>query len=279
MPFAPRVILYGRPEDGRFGALAQGCAAAGAEARWSAGKYFTAADVRGDASAVVVNGLGVEGRRIADAYAPFGIPVWVVEFPRLRDEPDAVGLLKDDLQWLPDAPNGRAVFDAGKVKRTPTEALVVLQKPHDAAHGMDAAQMLAWARETVALVKAETGLPVAVRPHPMGGLAWPDDDCGADRVSTPEAESIREALAQAVVVVTYNSTVGWDGIVAGVPVVALARASYAPYATALAAKPKALSAASRAEALALAASTQWTIDELRDGQAVRAMLASPSREG
>lgn len=270
MKFDPRIILYGRPEDSRFGALAEGCTTMGVRPFFQRPGHFRASDAFPSADAVVVNGLGREGRSIATVYRAFGVPVWVVELPRLRDELDAHALLLDDLQWLPEA-NGRPVVGVPKVKRTPSEVLVALQKPDDASHGMDAARMGAWTSETVRTIRETIpDLPVVVRPHPLSGADIPADLWGADRLSTG---SLRDAFATTKVVVTYNSTVGWDAIAAGVPVVALGPAAYAPYTTRLEAITT-LPAKARTEALARAASTQWTLAELRDGRAFAATMLS-----
>lgn len=272
MKFGPRIILYGRPEDIRFGALAEGCTTMGARAVFQRPGHFRASDAFPDATAVVVNGLGREGRPIRDTYAGFGIPTWIVELPRLRDEVGAHALLLNELQWLPDA-NGRSVVSIPKVKRTPASALVILQKPDDASHGMNTAALDAWARATVTLVREVTGLPVTIRPHPLSSAETPADLWGADCLSIPATESLRDAFVGAKVVVTYNSTVGWDAIGAGVPVVALGHAAYAPYASTLD-RIEPLPAAFRRDALARAASTQWTLEELRNGRALAATVLS-----
>lgn len=259
-------MLYGRPELRRFGAFAEGLHAEGLGVVFSPPKYFRPHDVRREAVAVVVDGLGREAAPIAAAYRRFGIPVWMLELPRLRAEADAVAVLRDSLHWLP-AANHRVAVTGEKGKSAKSCVLVALQKPGDAAHGMDVNAMHAFAREAVTAARAH-GLPVTIRPHPLSLGEVPADAWGADAVSRPDAESVEDVLRTAAAVVTWNSTVGWDAIAAGVPVYPQGVASYGEYAGPL-------TAARRKEALARAAASQWTMDELRDGSAVRAMEILP----
>lgn len=257
----PSVLLYGRPELTRFGALAEGLHAEGLGVAFSPPKYFRAHEARREAVAVVVDGLGREAAPVAAAYRRIGVPVWIVELPRLREEADAVALLRDSLHWLRQA-NHRVPVVAHKVKSDKSCVVVALQKENDAAHGMDIRAINAFARQAVAMAKAD-GLPLVVRPHPTFGGDVPPDAWGADRVSLPSEEPLADVLAQAAKVITYNSTVGWDAIAAGVPVYPQATAcSYGEYAGPLTAKQ-------RTDALARAAACQWTMAELRDGSAVR----------
>lgn len=268
----PRVCLYGRPELDRFRSLAEGCKASGLHPFWQRATHFRPEETITSALAVVVDGLGREGGPVAAAYRRAGVPVWVLELPRIRSEATAWALLSDSLHWLPEGVSGRPIPDFPKLTgRKSDTMLVAMQKPGDAAHGMDLDRLDKWTRDTVAYVKAVTGKPVTVRPHPKHEGGIPGDVWGADRLSVPREESLDDALRVSAGVVTYNSTVGWDAIIAGVPVVALAPAgqcAYARYTTSLA-ELKALAPKARTEALARVASTQWTLDELRDGSAIR----------
>jgi hypothetical protein len=273
----PRVILYGRLELEKFQALAEGCRAVGWHPMLQRPSQFRFVDAYADALAVVVDGLGLEGRPIAETYRRLGVPVWVLELPRIRQYTGEHALLLDSLHWLPEGVAGRIMPDFPTLKRQTgaKHILLAMQKPGDAAHGMDLDALERWARNTVAFIKAVTGKQVIVRPHPKHKSAMPDDLLGADALSHPNSEPIDAALAKAAAVVSYNSTVGWDAIIAGVPVVALAPAalcSYHRYTTTLA-ELKPLPAKARTEALARVASTQWTLDELRDGTALMATVA------
>lgn len=274
----PRVILYGRLELEKFQSLAEGCRAVGWHPMIQRASQFRPTDAYPDAVAVVVDGLGPEGRPIAETYRRLGVPVWVLELPRIRQYDDEHALLLDSLHWLPKGVAGRVLPDFPTLKRQARakHILLAMQKPGDAAHGMDLDALERWARNTVAFIKAVTGKQVIVRPHPNHTSAMPDDLFGADALSHLNNEPIDAALAKAAAVVSYNSTVGWDAIIAGVPVVALAPAalcSYHRYTTTLA-ELKPLPAKARTEALARVASTQWTLDELRDGRALMATIAA-----
>jgi hypothetical protein len=274
------VILYGRLELEKFQAFAEGCRAVGWHPMIQRASQFRPSEAYPDALAVVVDGLGREGRPIAETYRRLGVPVWVLELPRIRQYTGEHAVLLDSLHWLPEGVAGRVLPDFPTLKRQTgaKHILLAMQKPGDAAHGMDLDALERWARNTVAFIKAVTGKLVMVRPHPKHKSAMPDDLFGADALSHPNTEPIDAALAKAAAVVSYNSTVGWDAIIAGVPVVALAPASlcsYHRYTTTLA-ELKPLPAKARTEALARVASTQWTLDELRDGTALMATVAASS---
>jgi hypothetical protein len=196
-----------------------------------------------------------------------------MDLPRLRDSGALAGFTLNSLHWLPDAPSGAAPKTPGVLKgRTAARVLVIGQMPNDAAHGLDHVELEEWARQTITDLRAVTDLPIHYRMHP---LAPGFDRCGADAVDT--AQTIREALADVACVVTYNSTVGWDAIDAGVPVIACAPHELVGYheyvAMGLPATlPTPLSAAKRREALTRVARTCWTEAELADGTAAAAML-------
>jgi hypothetical protein len=279
----PRIILFGRLEVEPFEALAQGVRAVDWQPVLQRPSQFTASDALTTVQAVLTHGLNKEALPIAQFYRARGIPVWVLELPRIRQLGGEHAILYDSLHWLPNGVSGRPVPTLPKIDRKAgaKHILVAMQKPKDAAHGMDAAQVEQWARDTVAFARDVTGKAVMVRPHPKHGANVPDDAWGADRVSHPKSEPIDAALRESIGVVTWNSTTGWDAIIAGVPVVALAPASacaYHPYTTTLA-ELKPLPAKARTEALARAANTQWTLTELADGSAMRAMLATDPMRG
>lgn len=274
----PRVILYERPLFSQFGALGEGIKAVGWQPVFSRAGHFHASEVDTTAKAVVVYGLRPTGAAIADAYRAKGIPVWVMEAPRIRAEGEAHSLLLDSLHWLPESVSGREFPLPPKQTRKAgaKSILVAMQVPGDAAHGMTLEHVENWTRHTVAFVKAVTGKQVIVRPHPKHRAEIPSDWWGADGLSHPNTEPLDAALRGAVAMVTYNSTAGWEAIIAGVPLVALAPAAvcaYHRYTTTLA-ELEPLSASARAEAVARVSSTQWTIAELTDGRAVRATLLS-----
>lgn len=268
-----RLLLHANFGDGGWDALATGAKSAGYRVVWQAPGVWNPSCLDRHADVVVVHGLSGNASRIRDAYRGLGCPVWIVDLPRLREELDAIGLYLNDLQWLPPTPHGRSAVCQPPMKgRTKTHALVCGQKPGDFAHGMDVAAVEAWTRETVARVRAETGLSVLFRPHPYHKTALPADGFGADEIVRPD-HPLRGDLARSAVLVTYNSTAGWEAIAAGVPVHATdGGASYAPFTTPLN-DPRPLAASRRTEALGRAASTQWTMEDLRAPETIRWLFA------
>lgn len=270
-----RVTCYHRTGDPALSAWAEGAGALGHAVTVVPGKYWKPGELDPKAEAVVVVGQHGSARQLRDLYVGRGVPVWVMDLPRLRGVGAVAGFTKDSLHWLPE--QGRPAFKTpGALKgRTAERVLVVGQYPLDAAHGLDLAELEQWARGTIADLRAVTPLPIHYRPHPDARSA---DALGADALDA--APSIRDALADCAAVVTYNSTVGWDAIDAGVPVIAMAPrelVGYADYVTLglPAAFPvPALPAAQRREALSRVSATCWTEAELRDGTAARAMLGA-----
>jgi hypothetical protein len=218
---------------------------------------------------------------LAEQYRALGVPVWIMELPRLRmssgvDENAktlAFGFYHNSLHYLPPSPGNRARVFGVIPNRRPQYVLVTGQKPDDASHGMDAGTIEGWARNTIARARALYKLPVVYRHHPRS-VEWhdPTEAFGADRVSVPTDESLRDALAGAAMLVTYNSTTGVDAIDAGVPVLyesGPALCAYAPYATPFGEAPKPLTASKREECLLRFAACQFTMEQLQDGAAYR----------
>ncbi len=219
-------------------------------------------------SLVVCHGLRGASADLAAAARARGLPVLIVEQARWRDVGHDVALLRDDLQWLP------TVGDAKRVGKLPKDSqgeaiLVCGQKPGDAAHGRNAAELAAWATETVAALREMTARRILFRPHPLAaGLVPPGVDGVADG-------PLEDALAEAHAVVAINSGIGWSALAAGCVVHATdAAAAWGPFGVSLADVDKAARSpkAARTAALARVAASQWTLDELRDGTAVSRTL-------
>lgn len=270
---AQNVVIFGRGEKPVVAALLEGVAAAGLRPimqrpHLDAGKSQTMPNV----SAVVADGVrGPVGALLA-AYRAAGVPTFIVELPRLRaclPEPnsygDTFGLYRDTLADLPLVCANR-VQVAGRVPAIRGEYLLLIgQKPADMAHGMDAAHLARWAAQTARLAREQYGLPVVFRPHPK---AEPVENAipGVDRISTDT--TLREDFAGAAAVITYNSTAGVDAIDAGVPVLYTAPRAlvcYADYAQPLGARIAPLTEGERRTFLMRCGSTQWTLEQLRQG--------------
>ena len=271
-----RLTAYHRTDDPALSALLEGARAIGHTTRITAGKYWKPGESDDRAEAVVVVGLHGSARMLRELYLARGVPVWVMDLPRLRGMGYAVGFTLNSLHWLPDGAAGVTPKTPGVLAgRTSERVLLVGQKPLDAAHGMDHAEGVQWAIDTIALLRLRTTLPIHYRAHP---LAPHVSDVGADAVD--RAPSMREALATAACIVTFNSTAGWDAIDAGVPVIATAPSEmlgYRDYVVsgipdALPSSP--LPAARRREALRRVAQTCWTLDDLTSGAAAAAMFGT-----
>lgn len=269
-----RVVLHARSDAPVFTALAAGCQVAGHSVAWQRPSLWHPSDVDAKADVAVVFGVTGHAGRILATYRARGTEVWILDFPRLRHFADETALFRNTFDWLPET--GRPVTLPTLAAHTPETTLVIGQKPGDASHGMDAAAMHAWLRETVTYARSQSDRPVVVRWHPQDRSKRPADAWGADAVSDPATEPLSDALARAAVVVTYNSTVGWDAIAAGVPVAARSThpVAYSAYATDVLDAPAILPKAKRAEALRRARASQWPLDALRDGSAVRAMTGA-----
>lgn len=229
---------------------------------------------------VIVDGIQRDGARVREAYRQAGIPVWIMELPRLRagrasdfrGNARSYGLFLDSLHYLPPRIGNTAVTAGVIEDRNPEYILVCGQKPNDTAHGMDANECVRWAKETIALVRKQYGLPIVYRPHPQAtALMDPEDGFGADALSRPATETLREALRNSYCLVSYNSTSGVEAIDAGVPVFYTspeAECAYYQYAEHIGSKIRELTPDERETCLLRFAASQWTEDQLKDGTAV-----------
>lgn len=237
-----------------------------------------------DASYAFFDGIRGANASIYRAYRAAKVPCFILEMPRLRAgsgrettrETVYTGIYRHTLHDLPRYIGNRAVV-AGLIHgRDPSFALVCGQKPGDTQHGLDAEALARWARQTIMLLRVQYGLPVVYRPHPHAyGEHDPNESFGADVVSLPTTESLRDVLQVAAFVASYNSTSGVDAIDAGVPVFYGAPdrdVSYADYAAPIGAPIRTLTPSEREACLLRFAATQWTQEQLRDGTAVRCLL-------
>lgn len=270
---AQNVVIFGRGEKPVVAALVEGVAAAGfrpmlQRPHLDAGKGYTLPGVVG----VIADGIRGPVATFLAAYRAAGVPTVLLELPRLRaclsdrnDYGDTFGLYRDTLADLPLVCANRVTVE-GRLPQTRGEYLLVVgQKPDDTAHGMDAAALHRWAEQTARLAREQYGLPVVFRPHPKADTS-PRPLRGVDRIST--GTSLREDLAGAAAVITYNSTAGVDAIDAGVPVLFSApreRVCYAAYAQPLGARIATLTEGERRTFLMRCGATQWTLEQIRQG--------------
>ena len=273
-----KVVLYSRPEAKQFAALAEGCQTIGHKVVWQRPGVWQSGDIIADAGAVVVHGMSRTGGDIARQYQDRKVPVWILELPRIRTEPNAWGFYLDTVHYVPDKGFRKPVTPGLIEDRKPETVVVCGQLPGDLAHGMPMGAWDAWAREQVRNAREVTGLKVVYRQHPHYNAAIPSDKYGADEISDSRDSILREALENAAVLICHNSTSGWEAIDAGVPVFATAtgehRPGYKDYCIESLDDLKPLSKARRREALERAASSQWTMKEFRSGAAAERCFGS-----
>lgn len=271
------IVIYGRTARPAIAALLQGAKVAGLRPVLQRPVYD---GQQLPADAVFVDGWHGACRAFGELYQAAGVPVYILDLPRLRaasnewasEKTDYVGIFADTLHHLPARIGNRYPVLGPIDPITPDHLLVCGQKPNDAAHGMNEAQLARWAADTVAVAR-QYGLPVVYRPHPK---APPREwlDAGADDVQVPTLP-MRDALAHAAGVVVHNSTVGVEAIDAGVPVLYTARDAqccFSDYAEPLGRPLRFLSAAERRVFLGRVGATQWTLAQLEDGTALRCLL-------
>ena len=210
--------------------------------------------------AVALYSLQGKGQTIFDEYRAAGVPVFVIDYGYLRRANHAhdwkTGHWQVSLNGLGvipafDCPPDR--FDAlglevkAKGGDPKGYTLLCVQTPDDKSHGMSRDQLRVWCHE-----QAEQYPDLVIRPHPLF-----DEDYGLPRC---EAESLDDALAGARLVVTANSNVGHDALLAGVPVIGTLPAPWSDLAG-----ESVPSVAARQAYFNRVAYGQWTWDEMRTG--------------
>jgi hypothetical protein len=283
-----QIVLFSRSGRPASDALLSGARIAGIRVVQQRPIFNPRDGLIANVAAVFVDGLRGDCRAVRDAYRAAGVPVYVIDLPRLRaatgdDDSVAVGLYLYTHAFLSQRMANRAVVHGVIADRLERDVLVCGQKPDDAQHGMDLAGVTAWATETIARCRALFPDRVIVyRPHPKAQRVDHEALYGADAVSIPGQTTLREALATAAVLVTHNSTAGVEAIDAGVPVLYTASPDtvcYAEYAIELKNFERlgdgslpAFDPAARETFLARCAASDWTIEQLRDGTFLRCLF-------
>lgn len=256
-----RVGLHLSPRCPEGQSLAQGFEALGWRVQWRNGSQYKAGQVESFDAVACAGARGNRADLLAD-YTAHGIPALCVDFGYIKrhneQDTDHVGYYSlglGKLGWVPasECPADRwRALGVRLAKPHKGEVTVIAgQMLGDAAHPFaDAAQMEAWALERASGVDG----PVVFRPHPRSPHVAPR---GLEIDTLPLAES----LARASKVITYNSNIGHDALIAGVPVQC---SGVAPYAF--------VTLASRREYFHRLAYAQWRLPEIASGQAVEFIL-------
>lgn len=236
------------------------------------------------ADLVVVSGLRGDTADIADAYRARGVPVLVLELPRLRTAImfGRVGLYPEHLAALPmrvgNVAQVHGVLRASRKDRQ--RVLLCGQVPHDTAHGASQDELDSLYISATRILRAQFPLARLVfRPHPHN-----DEHVSTrlresvDHVEMPADMPLRRALRNALAVVSFNSTTGWDAIMAGVPAVYIApntrTVSWGEYGSALGAPLQVLCESARRVALLRAAACEWTFAQCAAGVPLQCHLGA-----
>jgi len=180
--------------------------------------------------AILLAGLQRCNMKIRNAYLKAGIPVIIHDAaPILRDKLFRP-LWIDSLNWLPpDAGDHAKAVRLGIIAKrdrspSPRHALIVGQKPGDAAHGIK--DITRWAEKQVAAIKERfPGVPIRFRSHPKYKC-----HPGGCEVEHAEQKPLDQSLREALFVWTHNSTAAWQAFRQCVPVYSDPCAVYAPIA-------------------------------------------------
>jgi len=258
-----RVGIYSGAHNVAALALGEGFSLTGAEVSHRNVQYYRGERERFD---LVVTLALREGRAVLESYSG-ACPVLVADWGYLArvNQPDesAAGHWQVSLGGLNQVPTFACPsdrFDALGLEIVEQGGdpdgyvLVCGQVPGDAAHGMDAATLKAWLLEQISRYD-----DVLYRPHPRGGIDLPG-------VKTQRGP-LSDALAGARLVVTCNSNVGHDALLAGIPVVANGRAAYEELSG-----ETLPSVQARRDYFNRVAYGQWTLAEMRSGVCQRFVL-------
>jgi capsule polysaccharide export protein KpsC/LpsZ len=145
--------------------------------------------------------------------------------------------------------------------------LVAGQVGQDAQHNCSSAALGGWLVQRVLLLKRENptwaDLPVVFRPHPHQATTTLPGGLVHQR-QLPKQVPLADALDNAEVVVTYNSTLGIDAMLRGVPVLSHPCAHYHDHAVE--------DYGTRLKYLSRLAYAQWKLSEFESGEALEFLL-------
>lgn len=210
---------------------------------------------------VIVIGMLEQSRRIRDHYAGQGIPVLVLDAAFIFRDRGYYQVSLGNLNGIPDdAPHDRAaamgLVVEDRVQSRGHHVLVVGQKPRDAQHSLDTE---AWCKATCSVLESITDRPVIYRPHPQ-----------SQNEPTPK-HTLVSNLTNCHCMVTHNSTAAYEAILHGVPVICDSCAAYADVCETDIGQvehPRQGSTEERQKLLDRVAAGQFTLDEMRSGEAL-----------
>lgn len=218
-------------------------------------------------SLVITQGMRFPSDAVARTCAALGIPFITQDLAHIdRERYRQVGPY---LGAIPDGPLPRDRLDAVLRGRSPlpyregSTILIAGQKPDDANHGLCIQELSRLYLEIVAIAKQWQHREVVFRPHPRDkAIRIP----GIRNDTGPLAES----LAEAHVLITYNSTTAVDAALDGVPTCVLGRSPVSELSMRnireAVRAPRYPSELLRTNVLSRIAYSQWTPDEIRSGR-------------
>ncbi len=212
------------------------------------------------------------------ACARLGIPVVIIDLgylKRSKGVKDLVGYNQagwNKLCWVPDGPVDPSRFNAlglgvaeSHKPKGPGYILLAGQVGGDAQHGLTEKQILDYLANRAKELRGSWPRGGCVfRPHPSAPLAKLPDIIPSGRVD-PARQTLAESLAGAERIVTYNSTLGVDAMLMGIPVDSVSTAHYHKHASG--------DLETRLAYLHRLAWAQWSLDELERGLALEYLLS------
>lgn len=202
-----------------------------------------------------------------------GIDIAVVELGYLRranSNADLEGYFQlgwNRIGWLPEkAPEDRwkALGMGLEPIRNGGEYVLVLgQVGFDAQHGLSTHELAGWLLRAARQTAVELQKPVLYRPHPLQPNTRLSPGFPHKQMNV-KTTTLEQALDRAAAVVTYNSTAAVEAIRCGVRVVCAPTAHFHQVGADL---------TLREDYFQRLAYAQWTLEELRSGEAVRFILA------
>jgi hypothetical protein len=239
-------------------------------------QYFNASRAETDVDLALFFGFRSRARALVAGHRENGTHVILVELGYLRRATSWVvdgayyQASVDHLCWLPpmDCPTDR--FDGLGLKLKTRRAkkgediLILGQVPSDGQHGLPDEALANWYSQAVITLRAHTDRRIVFRPHPR--VADLDLCPSADEQQDP-ATPLADAFKAASACVTYNSTAGTEAMLEAIPVVCSETAMYAPWAETDLAAIEAPHVGDRQQYFVRLAYAQWTLEEMRSGQA------------
>lgn len=270
-----RVLILANPADRFSESVEDGVRRLGFDVQREAAHCWMSTQATTKVRAVVACGTHGLYSEIGAYYRKAGIAFAAVDRPYLN-APGQVRVAPSRT-WLPEfdgpVPLDRLEslgIETSERRRVKNQCVLILgQRTGGEAHGMNRGPFEMWAQSVVERVKSLSDSRVVWRPHPAD--VWPVE--GAP-LSDPRERSLADDLAEAWLVVTYNSDAAIEALIAGLPVVAEGPAVYSEISGSLSSfgKIAAPPAGHLREVLARIAYSQWTAEEIVSGLPLRSAL-------